>query len=146
MAERSKLVLHDTRTEEISFVSRPSANKKLKLKFSFKHELRYVAPGLARAELTVTADPETKEDGSEFGLKIKQVGIFSHPSDMPREVIHTESFGELFPYAGAAAASVSALAGAAPVRLPRPNVSPENVYKIEFKLPQFGNDGTEDPQ
>lgn len=121
------------KADEVSFVNRLEPSQTIKLTFKYAHNLRYPAPGIARAEMTLTA--EDREKPENFRLRVVQVGVFSCPADMSREDIHVRTFKELFPFARALAASVTAASGVPPVMIPPIDIEQQNIYRIDFKPP-----------
>jgi preprotein translocase subunit SecB len=130
----SKFQLRAARAESISFTNHTQGNGTLKLGFKYRYNLHHISPGVARGELTLTA--EDKEHPEQFSLTVTETGIFSLPPDMDRERAHVESFGMLFPHTSATVMSVSALAGVPPIIVPRIEVGEENIYRVELRPPK----------
>lgn len=121
------------KADEITFVNRMAAGGRITLSFRYNHQLRYPAPNIAHAELSVMA--EDKESPDKFKLKLVQTGVFSVPDDMSREEIHVATFSEMYPYMAALCNTVSAAAGIPPIRIPKIKIDSENVYRIDFRPP-----------
>ena len=128
------------KADEVTFVNRLAAGSRVTFSFRYNHQLRYPAPGIAHAELSVMA--EDKENPDKFKLKLVQTGVFSVPDDMSREDIHVATFSEMYPYMAALCNTVSAAAGVPPIRLPKIKINSENVYRIDFRPPAKDGGGS----
>ncbi|MCQ2354950.1 MAG: protein-export chaperone SecB [Clostridia bacterium] len=131
--------LKAVRAENISFINKLEPNSTIQLGFSFKHNLHYPAPNIARAEMSVVA--EDKSDPEKFRFTATEIGVFSCPPDMSRETIHVETFRELFPFIRALCVTVTSAAGVPPVMIPQISIKEENVCRIDFRPPKMGDDG-----
>ena len=96
---QSKIQLKATRADSISFTNNMQGSGQLKLGFKYSYNLRHAAPGVARGEVTITA--EDKEAPEKLSITVKQSGIFALPTDINREEAHLETFKILFPYTSA---------------------------------------------
>ena len=131
---QSKIQLKATRADSISFVNNMQGSGALKLGFKYSYNLRHAAPGVARGEVTITA--EDKEAPEKLSITVKQSGIFALPPEMPREDAHLETFRILFPYASATLTGITSLAGVQGIIVPRIDIDESNVYRVEFKPPR----------
>ncbi len=130
----SKIQLKATRAESIEFKNNMQGSGQLKIGFKYSYNLRHGAPGMARGEVSITA--EDKEAPEKLSVTVKQSGIFELPADMDREAAHLETFRILFPYASATLTAVTSLAGVQGIIVPRIDIDQENVYRVEFKPPK----------
>lgn len=131
--------LRHVHAEEISLLNKLEPNTTVKLTFRYKHNIRYPAADVARAEMSVTAEDGSAPD--RFRLTVTEVGIFSCPAGMSREAIHVETFKAMFPFIRALCASVTASAGIPPVMIPQVKINEENVCRIDFRPPAPGSNG-----
>ena len=131
---QSKIQLKATRADSISFTNNMQGSGQLKLGFKYSYNLRHAAPGVARGEVTITA--EDKESPEKLSVTVKQSGIFALPPEMPREEAHLETFRILFPYTSATLTAVTSLAGIQGIIVPRIEIDETNVYRVEFKPPK----------
>lgn len=132
--EEKTVELKVVRADDISFINRLEPNSTVQLTFKYKHNIRYPAPNVARAEMSVVA--EDRENPDRFRLCVTEIGIFSCPADMSREAVHVESFRALFPFVRALCATVTSAAGVPPVMVPQVNINEENVCRIDFRPPK----------
>ena len=137
---QSKIQLKATRADSISFTNNMQGSGQLKLGFKYSYNLRHAAPGVARGEVTITA--EDKEAPEKLSITVKQSGIFALPTDINREEAHLETFKILFPYTSATLTAVTSVAGIQGIIVPRIDITEENIYRVEFKPPR--PDGSEE--
>lgn len=138
---QSKIQLKATRADHISFTNNMQGSGQLKLGFKYSYNLRHAAPGVARGEVSITA--EDKEAPEKLSITVKQSGIFALPADMPREEAHLETFKILFPHASATLTAVTSIAGIQGIVVPRIEINEENVYRVEFKPPRPEGDSSD---
>lgn len=131
---QSKIQLKATRADHISFTNNMQGSGQLKLGFKYSYNLRHAAPGVARGEVSITA--EDKEAPDKLSITVKQSGIFALPPEMPREEAHLETFKILFPHASATLTAVTSVAGIQGIVVPRIEIDETNVYRVEFKPPK----------
>ena len=131
---QSKIQLKATRADSITYVNNMQGPGQLKLGFKYSYNLRHAAPGMAKGEVTITA--EDKEAPDKLSITVKQSGIFALPTDMPRDEAHLETFRILFPYASATLTATTSIAGVQGIVVPRIDISEENIYRVEFKPPK----------
>ncbi|MBQ2715293.1 MAG: protein-export chaperone SecB [Clostridia bacterium] len=131
---QSKIQLKATRADSISFTNNMQGSGQLKLGFKYSYNLRHAAPGVARGEVTITA--EDKEAPEKLSITVKQSGIFALPTDINREEAHLETFKILFPYTSATLTAVTSVAGIQGIIVPRIDITEENIYRVEFKPPR----------
>jgi len=131
---QSKIQLKATRADSIEFRNNMQGSGQLKLGFKYSYNLRHAAPGVARGDVSITA--EDKDAPDKLSITVKQSGIFALPPDMPREEAHLETFRILFPYASATLTAVTSIAGIQGIVVPRIEIDETNVYRVEFKPPR----------
>ena len=57
-------------------------------------------------------------------------GIFTYKPDVKKEVLHVETFKELFPYARTMISSLTVNAGLPPVIIPTFDIESQSIYKF----------------
>ncbi|MGM9642897.1 MAG: hypothetical protein ACI3XI_06780 [Eubacteriales bacterium] len=130
----TKIQLKATRVESIEYKNNMQGSGQLKIGFKYSYNLRHGVPGMARGEVSITA--EDKEAPDMLSVTVRQSGIFELPGDMDREQAHLETFRILFPHAAATLTAVTSIAGVQGIVVPRIDISAENVYRVEFKPPK----------
>ena len=131
---QSKIQLKATRADRIEFSNNMQGSGQLKLGFKYSYNLRHAAPGVARGEVSITA--EDKDAPDKLSITVKQSGIFALPPEMSREDAHLETFRILFPYASATLTATTSIAGVQGIVVPRIEIDESNVYRVEFKPPR----------
>lgn len=125
----NKIKLKAYKIEELSFVNKVMTTTKIELKNSYGYNVRYTKQNLCEGKFTVTICDKNNPDN--FALKLLLGGIFSFESDAEKEVIHIQSYKELFPYARAIVTTITANAGVQPIMLPDMNIENKEIYRIE---------------
>ena len=131
---QSKIQLKATRADSINFVNNMQGSGQMKIGFKYSYNLRHAAPGMARGDISITA--EDKEAPDKLSITVKQSGIFALPTEMSREEAHLETFRILFPHASATLTAVMSIAGVQGIIVPRIDIDESNVYRVEFKPPK----------
>ncbi len=131
---QSKIQLKATRADHIEFRNNMQGSGQLKLGFKYSYNLRHAAPGMAKGEISITA--EDKEAPEKLSITVKQSGIFALPPEMSREEAHLETFRILFPHASATLTATTSIAGVQGIVVPRIEIDETNVYRVEFKPPK----------
>lgn len=131
---QSKIQLKATRADQIEFRNKMQGSGQLKIGFKYSYNLRHAAPGMAKGEISITA--EDKETPDILSITVKQSGIFALPPDMPRDEAHLETFKILFPHASATLTAVTSIAGIQGIIVPRIEIDEDNIYRVEFKPPK----------
>ena len=93
------LKLNAYKIDEIQFVNKIKGNTKIELKNSYAYNVRYTNNNICEGKFTVTITD--KENPDIFSVKLVLAGIFSYPDGLAREIIHIQTYKELFPYARA---------------------------------------------
>ena len=65
-----------------------------------------------------------------FYIKAVMCGIFTYKSDVKKEVLHVETFKEIFPYARTMISSLTVNAGLPPVIIPAFDIESQSIYKF----------------
>ncbi|MBQ9742874.1 MAG: protein-export chaperone SecB [Ruminococcus sp.] len=117
---------------DVSFVNRLDPNIQIKIGNKFSYNVKYPNNSdveVCRGELEVEVG-DTSED-SKLSVKVTLVGIFGYDKAAKRELIHTESFKVLYPYARAMVTTITANAGIKPIILPNIDIDSQNIYRFD---------------
>lgn len=119
---------------DVSFINRLDPNVQIKIGNKFSYNVKYPndgSAGVCRGELEVEVG-DTSPD-SKLNIKVTLVGIFAYDLNAKRELIHTESFKVMYPYARAMITTVTANAGIKPIIIPNVDIDSQNIYRIDGK-------------
>ncbi len=122
---------------DVVFLNRLDPNVQIKIGNKFSYNVKYPTDSsstVCRGELEVEVG-DTSDD-SKLKVKVVLVGIFAYDPNAKRELIHTESFKVMFPYARAMVTTITANAGIKPIILPNINIDDQDIYRIEGNKPQ----------
>lgn len=123
------LKLKAYKIEEVNFINKIGVNKKIELKNSYSYNVRYTNQNICEGKFTVTISD--KEAPDSFCVKLVLAGIFSFNSEVEREVIHVQTYKELFPYARAAVTTITANAGIQPIMIPDMDIEDKEIFRFD---------------
>ena len=123
------LKLKAYKVEEILFVNKIRANTKIELKNGYAYNVRYTNQNLCEGKFTVSI--EDKAAPESFHIKLVLAGIFEYNTDVEREVLHVQTYKELFPYARAIITTLTANAGIAPIMIPDMDIENREIYRFD---------------
>ena len=106
--------LQGYKVDKIDFVNTTENGTKISLGNKFSYQVQYAAnQNLAKG--TFDIEVHDKENPERFKIHVIIVGIFGYNANEKKELIHTETFKALFPYAKALITTVTANCGIQPV-------------------------------
>lgn len=123
------LKLNAYKIDEIQFVNKIKGNTKIELKNSYAYNVRYTNNNICEGKFTVTITD--KENPEIFSVKLVLAGIFSYPNGLEREIIHIQTYKELFPYARAFITTITANAGIQPIMIPDMDIENREIYRFD---------------
>lgn len=123
------LKLKAYKVEEIEFVNKIRANTKIELKNSYAYNVRYTNQNICEGKFTVTISD--KQNPESFSIKLVLAGIFEYNTDAEREVLHVQTYKELFPYARAIVTTLTANAGIQPIMIPDMDIEEREIYRFD---------------
>lgn len=122
--------LQGYKVDEIEFVNTTENGTKISLGNKYSYQVQY-AVGKNVAKGTFDIEVHDKENPERFKIHTIVVGIFAFDSNEKRELIHTETFKALFPYAKALITTVTANCGIQPVIIPNIDIDNQEIYRID---------------
>lgn len=123
------LKLNAYKIEEIQFVNKIKANTKIELKNSYSYNVRYASNNICEGKFTVTITD--KANAEAFSVKLVLVGIFNYPEGLERELIHIQTYKEIFPYARTFITTITANAGIQPIMIPDMDIENRDIYRFD---------------
>ena len=124
-----KLNLKAYKIEEIQFVNKINTTQKIEIKNSYSYNVRYTNQNLCEGKFTINI--VDKENSENFSVKLVLCGIFTFDPEMQREIIHVQTYKELFPYARTIITTITANAGIPPIILPNMDIENKEIYRID---------------
>lgn len=118
------------KVDKIEFVNELENGTKIALGNKYSYQVQY-AVGTNVAKGTFDIEVHDKENPDQFKIHIVIVGIFAFDEKEKKELIHTETFKSLFPYAKALITTVTANCGIQPVIIPNIDIDNQEIYRID---------------
>ena len=116
------------RATEIEFVNKHDNGARIEFENKYTYNVKYNQNNLCMGEFTVEVfDKNNKE---KFHIKAVMCGIFSYNPEVKKEVLHVETFKEIFPYARTMISSLTVNAGLPPVIIPSFDIEKQSIYKF----------------
>lgn len=122
--------LQGYKVDKIDFVNGVENGTKISLGNKYSYQVQY-ALGKNIAKGTFDIEVHDKEKPDKFRIHVVVVGIFAYNADETKEVVHTDTFKALFPYAKALITTVTANCGIQPVIIPNIDIDNQEIYRID---------------
>ena len=116
------------RATEIEFVNKHDNGTRIEFENKYTYNVKYSKNNLCMGEFTVEIFDKNNKD--KFRIKAVMCGIFSYKPDVKKEVLHVETFKEIFPYARTMISSLTVNAGLPPVVIPTFDIESQSIYKF----------------
>lgn len=124
-----KLKLKAYKIEELQLINKVKTTSKIELKNSYGYNVRYTNQNICEGKFTITI--VDKESPETFSVKLVLGGVFAFDPELEREVIHVQTYKELFPYARAIITTVTANAGIQPIMIPDMDIENREIYRFD---------------
>ena len=122
--------LQGYKVDKIEFVNAIENGTKIALGNKYSYQVQY-AVGKNIAKGTFDIEVHDKENPEKFKIHAIVVGIFAYNADETKEVVHTDTFKALFPYAKALITTITANCGIQPVIIPNIDIDNQEIYRID---------------
>ena len=116
--------------KSIKFANEMENGTKIALGNKYSYQVQY-AVGKDIAKGTFDIEVHDKENPEKFKIHIIIVGIVAFDPEAKKELVHTETFKSLFPYAKALITTVTANCGIQPVIIPNIDIDNQEIYRID---------------
>lgn len=126
----ANVTLNAYKVSELVFNNKVNGKVQLKLSNKVSHNVRYKPNNLCEATLTVEAFDKENKDVLNF--KITLVGAFAITAQVEKEFIHVETFRELYSFAKALTATITASCGVPPIMLHNIDIEKQEIYRFEM--------------
>lgn len=126
------------KVSKVDFANNIKATKKIELGFAYSYNVKYSAQNTCIGELTAKITDKTNPD--EFKIIITATGIFKFTEGTQKEVLHVETYNDMFPHLKAFITTLTANAGIPPIMMPFIDISNKEIYRFEM-----GKNGTTPP-
>lgn len=117
------------KASEIEFVNKHENGTRIEFENKYSYNVKYSPNNTCIGEFTVEVNDKANKD--KFHIKAVVLGIFTYNPESKKEVIHVETYKELFPYVRTMISSLTVNAGIPPVILPNFDIESQSIYKFE---------------
>ena len=124
----NNLTFRAFRATEIEFVNKHENGARIEFENKYSYNVKYSKNNNCIGEFTVEVNDKANKD--KFHIKAVIQGIFTYNPEVAKEVIHVQSFKELFPYARTMISSLTVNAGLPPVILPTFDIESQSIYRF----------------
>ena len=126
------LILKTYRITDIQFQNHTTANGKTKLETKYTYQVKFGNNNTCRAEMKVSVSD--KDNPDTLKIDVTMVGIFEIISEQDKEMLHKESFKQLYPFAIAAISTISSNTGILPIIIPDVDIDSQDIYRYNPEL------------
>ncbi len=116
------------RATEIEFVNKCENGAKLEFENKYSYNVKYSNNNVCVGEMVVEVNDKSNKD--KFHIKAVVQGMFTYNPEVKREILHVQTFKELFPYARTMISSLTVNAGIPPVFIPNFDIESQSIYKF----------------
>ena len=113
---------------EISYINKMPSGSQLQLDTKFSYNVKYSKELTCQGEMTVTVN--AKNDPENFAIKVRMIGAFTYKEGSDKDLLHVETFEQLFPFVRALVSTITTNAGIPPVILPNISLEGQSIYRI----------------
>lgn len=124
----NNIVFKGFRASEIEFVNKCENGTKLEFENKYSYNVKYSNNNMCIGEFTIEVNDKTNKD--KFHIKAVIQGMFSFNPETKKEILHVQTFKELFPYARTMISSLTVNAGIPPVIIPNFDIESQSIYKF----------------
>ncbi len=117
------------KASEIDFVNKHENGTRIEFENKYSYNVKYSTNNTCIGEFTVEVND--KADKDKFHIKAVVLGIFTYNPEAKKEIIHVETYKELFPYVRTMISSLTVNAGIPPVIIPNFDIESQNIYRFE---------------
>lgn len=118
------------KVKEVVFSNNVSSKVQLHFNNKVSYNVRYDNNGMC--EGTMCVEVFDKKQPDVLNVKVTVCGVFSVKDDAKKELVHVESFKELFPYAKALITTLSANAGIPPIIVQNVDIDSQDIYRFDM--------------
>lgn len=126
------LVLKTYRITDIQFQNHATTSGKTKLETKYTYQVKFGTNNTCRAEMKVSVCDRDNPDT--FKMDLTLIGIFEIVAEQDKELLHKESFKQLYPFARAAVSTMTSATGILPVIIPDVDIDSQDIYRYNPEL------------
>ncbi len=123
-------MLQGIKITNVEFTNNIKAQKKIELGFGYSYNVKYSAQNTCIGEFT--AKIKDKSNPEEFFINVTATGVFRFTDGAKKEVLHVETYNDLFPHVRAFVTTLTSNAGIPPIFIPFIDISKKEIYRFEM--------------
>ncbi len=124
----NNIVFKGYKVSELDFVNKCENGTKLEFENKFSYNVKYSTNNICIGEFTVEVNDKANKE--KFRIKAVIQGVFAFNPEIQKELIHVQTFKELFPYARTLISNLTVNAGIPPVFIPNFDIESQNIYRF----------------
>ena len=114
----------------VDFTNNIKESKKIELGFSYSYNVKYSNQNTCIGEFTAKVSDKTNPD--EFRITVVATGVFRFKEGATKELLHVETYNDLFPHIRAFVTTLTSNAGIPPIIIPFIDISKKEIYRFEM--------------
>ena len=118
------------KVKEVVFSNNITAKVQLHFNNKVSYNVKYDNHGMC--EGTMTVEVFDKKQPDVLNVKVTVCGVFTVAPDAKKELVHVETFKELFPYAKSLITMLSANAGIPPIIVQNVDIDNQEIYRFDM--------------
>lgn len=134
----NKVTFKTYKVGKIDFVNALENGTRVEFENKYSYNVRFAQNSTCVGEFNVDIADKTVPD--KFHIKASVLGIFTYKEGLKKEVVHVETYKELFPYVRAMVQNLTVNAGIPPIVLPAIDIEQQSIYKYEKNSSAFKPD------
>ena len=126
------LILKTYRITDLKFQNHATATGKSKLETKYTYQVKFSNNHTCRGEMKILVTDQENPDT--LTVDMTMVGIFEIVAEQDKELLHKESFKQLYPFARAAVSTSSSTTGILPIIIPSVDIDSQDIYRYNPEL------------
>lgn len=117
------------KVDKIDYVALLDNGTKIQLGNKYQYNVQYGKNNMCKGEFDI--EVHDRDNPELFKVHVVLQGIFSFNDGVKKEVIHTDTFKALFPYAKSLITTITANCGIPPIFIPDIDIDNQQIYRID---------------
>ena len=126
----NKVTFRAYRATEIEFVNKHENGARIEFENKYSYNVKYSKNNNCIGEFTVEVNDKANKE--KFHIKAVIQGIFTYDPGVAKEIVHVQTFKELFPIAKSFVVTLTANAGIPPIFLKNIDIENQEIYRMEM--------------
>ena len=128
----NSLILKTYRITDLKFQNHATAPGKSKLQTKYTYQVKFANNNTCRGEMKISVADQENPDV--LSLEMTMMGIFEIAQEQDKELLHKESFKQLYPFARAAVSTITSATGILPIIIPSVDIDSQDIYRYNPEL------------